>query len=75
MIGSTIRHLKFCKAVGTLVIPIWPSAYFWPLIFKDNTPHFVKDFYVFEPFYNSICNDSVFNGFAHFKTIALRIEF
>ena len=76
LIGSTIRHLRLCKASGTLVIPVWPSAYFWPIIFPNGViSNFVTDFYVFEPIYNSPCKDSVFNGFAHFKTIALKIEF
>ena len=28
LIGSTIRHLRLCRASGTLIIPIWPSAYY-----------------------------------------------
>ena len=26
-----------CKAVGTLVVPLWKSAYFWPLLSNDGT--------------------------------------
>ena len=76
LIGSTIRYLRLCKASGTLVIPVCPSAYFWPIIFPNGViSNFVTDLYVFEPIYNSPYKDSVFNGFAHFKTIALNIEF
>ena len=27
-----IAHLRVCKAEGTLVIPLWKSSYFWPLL-------------------------------------------
>ena len=30
-IGSVIRHLKLCKAKGALLVPVWPSSYFWLL--------------------------------------------
>ena len=26
-----------CKALGTLVVPLWKSAYYWPLLSKDGT--------------------------------------
>ena len=26
-IGSEIRHLKFCKAKGTLLVRVWRSSY------------------------------------------------
>jgi hypothetical protein len=31
-----IRHLVACKAKGTLIVPEWKSAAFWPLIFSKN---------------------------------------
>ena len=77
LIGSTIRHLKLCEAKGTLIVPVWPSAYYWPLLYPsgNSLATFIRDFYVFEPHYFSSCNDSVFKGYVNFKTIALRIEF
>ena len=49
LISSTIRHLLTCSAVGTIV-PYWPSAPFWPLVFRspDLKQTFVKDFKLFE---------------------------
>ena len=77
LIGSTIRHLKICRASGTLVVPVWPSSYFWPIIYPNgyNIATFVKRFYVFDPFFTSTCKNSVFDGFANFKTLALEIKF
>ena len=35
-IASVIAHLRVCKAEGTLVIPLWKSSYFWPLLCDDD---------------------------------------
>ena len=34
--SRAIHHLVECKALGTLVVPKWPSAPFWPLIFESD---------------------------------------
>lgn len=34
--SKTINHLVKCRAKGTLVVPRWPSAPFWPLLFNEN---------------------------------------
>ena len=31
-----IKHLLFCKARGTLIVPKWISAPYWPYIFDEN---------------------------------------
>ena len=33
LIGRTIFHLEACGARGVLVVPNWPSAVFWPIVF------------------------------------------
>lgn len=38
LIPQTIQHIKACKAKGTLVVPKWPSAPFWPLLFPEGQP-------------------------------------
>ena len=42
--SRAINHLVECKALGTLVVPNWPSAPFWPLIFESDLE------YVFDVF-------------------------
>ncbi len=32
MIPRVIRHAQVCAALGTLIVPCWPSAFFWPLV-------------------------------------------
>jgi hypothetical protein len=31
-IVKVIAHLSDCKSVGTLIVPFWPSAPFWPVL-------------------------------------------
>ena len=32
LIPRIIGHARVCEAVGTLIVPYWPSAPFWPLV-------------------------------------------
>lgn len=32
VVGRTLEHLFTCKSKGVLVVPLWPSAFFWPLL-------------------------------------------
>ncbi|XP_072039886.1 uncharacterized protein [Amphiura filiformis] len=34
LVTKAIFHLVASKAVGTLVIPVWPSSSFWPILFS-----------------------------------------
>ena len=35
-VSRVIAHAGACKAVGTLVIPVWKSSYFWLLLCEDG---------------------------------------
>ena len=39
LIGRVLRHMRDCKAFGTLIVPMWKSAYFWTLLCEDGV-HF-----------------------------------
>ena len=43
-----VNHLKACRAAGTLIVPLWRSAHFWPIICDDGVhfSNFVHDWYV-----------------------------
>lgn len=43
LIARTINHLKLCKARGTLIVPKWPTATFWPILVKPFSGKF-QDF-------------------------------
>lgn len=82
LIVRTVKHLIACKASGTLIIPEWPSSYFWPYINPTTgvMSHIVTDWCVV-----SFCSPvfltgrgqqqckSAFSGNPSFRTLALRI--
>ena len=34
--GTATDHARACKCHGTLVVPEWPSAIFWPMLSKSK---------------------------------------
>ena len=76
-IPRAIRHAKLCKAQGVLIIPCWPSAHWWPIIYPNgiNLAPFIKDMLIFDPYYESYGHNTIFNGYQSFKTLALEIDF
>jgi hypothetical protein len=42
VVGHALKHLALCKGKGVLVVPCWPSSYFWPLLINDFCC-FIKD--------------------------------
>ena len=78
IIGKTIRHLRNCNGKGILFVPLWKSAYFWPLLTCDGKTFrpFVKHFLVLDPFFISHSRTKcVFGGFANFYSLALYNDF
>ena len=77
LIGSTIRHLRICKGMGTLLVPMWESSYFWPLLYPNGVhmADFIKDTMVVNPYYESYIEDTVFKGYAPFSAVALKLQF
>ena len=78
LIGDTLKHARLCKARGVLLVPEWPSAYYWPLLTSDGKTFnsFVTDVLVMDPYYVSKCETkTVFQGFAPFRSLALLIRF
>ena len=45
LVPRILRHACNCDAKGTLVVPEWPSAVFWPMLFPqpDRPATFVKE--------------------------------
>ena len=78
LIGSAIRHLRMCNGLGTLLVPLWESSYFWPLLIHPNGGQFadfIEETMIVNPCYVSYGDNDTFNGFAQFKTIALKLRF
>ena len=88
MIVDVIRHARACLSVGTLIVPEWPSAFFWPLL-KPQPSSFasfvtevvslpkMSDLIIPGPgqevFYSG--KPTVFFGCPKFSMLALRINF
>ena len=36
LIPRVLQHLAFSKAEGTLIVPEWPSAHWWSLVYQGN---------------------------------------
>ena len=79
---KVLSHLKVCNAAGTLVVPLWRSAYFWPrLCFNGlHWSGFVHDWVILPDlpnlFVRSKAKNSIFGrGSLQFPSVALRIDF
>ena len=88
LIVDSVRHLMSCSGRGTLIIPEWPSAHFWPFL-RDGSSRFSS--FVTEVFVLPAVGDlllegpgqkhiyksrpSVFRGCPKFRTLALCLDF
>ena len=78
-IPATISHACKQRAKGTLVVPFWPTSYFWPLIFADGShaAPFVRSSVRFYGRYvmGNILDTCVFNNAQKFDSLALQVDF
>ena len=88
LIVDSVRHLMSCFGRGTLIIPEWPSAHFWPFL-REGSSRFSS--YVAEVFVLPAVEDlllegpgqkqiyksrpSIFRRCPKFRMLALRLDF
>ena len=85
LVVRTVKHLISCKGAGTLIIPEWPSSFFWPFVnpTTGTVKKFVKDWYVL-PTTNPVfvagrghnlnpSYKSAFAAYPTFRVLALRL--
>ena len=81
LIPRVIKHARACKATGTLVVPCWPSAAFWPIICPDGEKFadFILDMIELPQMEGTIVpgkrGNSIATGKPSFKMLALRFQF
>ena len=88
VIIDLVRHLKTCSRRGTLIIPEWPSASFWPFLRERSSQFqsFVVDVFVLPAISDLLLEGpgqkqiypsrpSVFRGCPKFRMLALRLDF
>ena len=79
-VGLVPRHAIRTRAVGTLIVPQWPSAPFWPILFPEGSPAaFVSDIFQL-PRVNWILTPgrsgrTLFNGLPNTNILALWLDF
>ena len=82
LIVRTVKHLVYCKESGTLVVPEWPSSFFWPYINPTTgvMRHLIVDWCVLpnctRAFHSGRARkycESAFSGTPSFRTQALRL--
>ena len=88
LVLNSVRHMMKCRAVGTVIVPQWPSAAFWPVL-SPNVGSFRKYLvaHVVLPSLYDLCiagrgqslaykeNKRLFDGSLPFKLLALRFDF
>ena len=82
LVPRVLRHAQACRCVGSLVVPEWPSAAFWPLLCVSEWEFqsFVVDA-MYLPLSDSLivrgkAGATLFkNGWPNTNMLALRIEF
>ena len=81
LVPRLLKHAEVTKAEGTLVVPQWISAPFWPLLFPDGkqVAPFVKQVVelprqknLFLPGQTGL---NTFNGVSNTAVLALRLNF
>ena len=81
--------MQVCKAKGTLIVPEWKTAPFWPLLCNPARPgmfpDFVKDYFYLPKSHDMFCpgygsdlfskKKSTFSGTPKFNVLALKVDF
>ena len=81
LIPRTIRHASKCSASATLLVPQWPSAPFWPMLFPNgiDPANFVSDYVVIHKsevvVHPGRLGSSLFKGAPNTNFLALRLNF
>lgn len=81
LIPRAIQHARKCSAAATLLVPQWPSAPFWPMLFPNgiDPANFISEYVVIHKSQLSIhpgrLGSSLFKGIPNTNFLALRLDF
>ena len=79
LVVPAILHLESNFSQGCLVVPAWPSSFFWHFICADGRHYndYIVEVFKFKPVYVSGADvtSSVFKGVKPFYTLALKFDF
>ena len=78
IVSRVLHHMKSQNAVGTVILPFWPSAHYWPLLtnkylgyISAYSTHIGSQSLMHGRNLNSLLGSKNFKG----HVIALRMEF
>ena len=75
LIIPAIRHLKRCSGRAILIVPHWPSSYFFPFIHNGETFYsLVKKHIYIKASFKPNSQSNIFNPFIYMPMLALLIE-
>ena len=43
LIGQVVNHMRSCGATGTILVPMWKKAAWWPLLRSEDGEHWADD--------------------------------
>ena len=79
LVVRVIQYLKLDKAAGILVVPIWVSAHYWPIIqnILDNEDHCVQGKMILQDIFQHYRNTASLFGSQNWKsnTLALALDY
>lgn len=81
LIPRVLKHMEHGMETGTLVVPLWTSASWWPLITTDGTQPeaFIQDWVEIpsseDMFLPATSGASLFSGRPCYRVLALRVAF
>ena len=79
LVAKAIKHMIFCRARGVLVVPLWRSSAFWPLLVNGDFvfKNFVRQHFIFDNVPGLFVKGSVksiFDENFKGKVIALKLD-
>ena len=79
---KVIKDMEICSAQGTLIVPLWKSAHFWPILCSDgfHWSSFIHDWVILPSlpslFIRGKAKNSIFGSkLLTFVSLALRLDF
>ena len=79
---KVVKHMEICSAQGTLIVPLWKSAHFWPILCSDgfHWSTFLHDWVILPSlpnlFIRGKAKNSIFGSKPlAFVSLALRLDF
>ena len=81
LVPCILCHAKRTRARGTLLLPEWPSAAFWPMLFPEHSCNawFIQEVCVLDKSEVVTCAEkhgaNLFDGFPNTNLLALKLNF